>query len=270
MNVRLSLLCLVLLATVPLLAQQRYTALYDYREVNEVTGRVTTDLIRLSMEDGYYVSLSENTYQKKLVQDSLMATGLDSYTIVAMTRDMARGSRTRIFTDLRTGQRTVYEFPMTLLHYVEIPQRVGWQLTDEEREVSGIASKLARGHLYGRDWIVAYAPDVPWTVGPWKLSGLPGLVTDAMTTDSLYHFTLVELRLTGDGEEPIRPWVSDTAPSKKQSKRQVLNALRECEVNNRGWLRKIYPVSSQPEETPEEIRRNALKRKSYQYIERRE
>lgn len=251
--------------------QKRYKALYEYTERNAMTGKVTNDIIRLNSEKGYFSCVSENTYQKKLVQDSLLQTGLDPYTIVAMTRDMARGQRTRIFTDLAGNTRTVYEFPMTQIHYEEPLPVVTWELSDEVKEVNGIPSKQARGTLYGREWIVSYATDIPLPVGPWKLTGLPGLVTEAVTTDSLYHFTLISFALTPDDERPIIPSPSAPAtPSKKQSKKEVLHALHQCATNNRAWLKKLYPVSSQPEETPEDLRRMALARKSYQYIERAE
>ena len=251
--------------------QKRHKALYEYTERNSMTGKVTNDIIRLNSEKGYFSCVSENTYQKKLVQDSLLQTGLDPYTIVAMTRDMERGQRTRIFTDLADNTRTVYEYPMTQIHYEEPLPVVTWELSDEVKEVNGIPSKQARGKLYGREWIVSYATDVPLPVGPWKLTGLPGLVTEAVTTDSLYHFTLISFALTPDDELPILPSPSaQSSPSKKQSKKEVLNALHQCATNNRAWLKKLYPVSSQPEETPEDLRRMALARKSYQYIERTE
>lgn len=267
------LLSLILLLTTSFLAigQQRYTALYNYTERNATTGKVTNDIIRLNSEKGYFSCVSENTYRKKLVQDSLLQTGLDPYTIVAMTRDMARGQRTRIFTDLASNTRTVYEFPSTQIHYEEPLPAVTWELSDEVKEVNGIPSKQARGKLYGREWIVSYATDVPLPVGPWKLTGLPGLVTEAVTTDSLFHFTLISFALTPDDERPIIPSpLTASSPSKKQSKKEVLHALHQCATNNRAWLKKLYPVSSQPEETPEDLRRMALARKSYQYIERAE
>ncbi|MDD7469026.1 MAG: GLPGLI family protein [Porphyromonas sp.] len=269
----LTLCCLAIMVpnSWDLFGQDRHTALYSYTERNAMTGRVTNDIIRLNSEKGYFSCVSENTYQKDLVQDSLVQTGLDPYTIVAMTRDMARGQRTRIFTDLAGNTRTVYEFPMTQIHYEEPLPVVTWELSDEVKEVNGIPSKQARGKLYGREWIVSYATDIPLPVGPWKLTGLPGLVTEAVTTDSLYHFTLISFALTPDDERPIIPSPSAPAtPSKKQSKKEVLNALHQCATNNRAWLKKIYPVSSQPEETPEDLRRMALARKSYQYIERAE
>lgn len=269
----LTLCCLAILTSNSwvVFGQKRHKALYEYTERNATTGKVTNDIIRLNSEKGYFSCVSENTYQKDLVQDSLAQTGLDPYTIVAMTRDMARGQRTRIFTDLAGNTRTVYEFPMTQIHYEEPLPVVTWELSDEVKEVNGIPSKQARGKLYGREWIVSYATDIPLPVGPWKLTGLPGLVTEAVTTDSLYHFTLISFALTPDDERPIIPSPSvASSPSKKQSKKEVLNALHQCATNNRAWLKKLYPVSSQPEETPEDLRQMALARKSYQYIERAE
>lgn len=245
-------------------AQQRYTALYDYSERNSGSGQVTTDLIRLSSEAGYFSSVSEHSYRKLIVQDSLAQTGLDPYTVVAMTRDMGKGSRTTIITDAGVTKRTIYEFPMTRLHYEETIPDVSWELLDGETEVNGIASRRAQATLYGREWVVSYAPDIPFAIGPWKLTGLPGLVTEACTTDSLYRFTLVSFGPTPPEDQPVSRVQSK---SKKSSKKEVLEALYRCEVDNRAWLKRLYPTSCQTEVTPEELRRNAYRRKTYQYIE---
>jgi GLPGLI family protein len=266
-TIRQTILLLIgtLLLSVPYAhAQQRYTALYDYSERNDGSGQVTTDLIRLSSEEGYFSSVSEHNYRKLIVQDSLAQTGLDPYTVVAMTREMAKGSRTTIITDARVTKRIVYEFPMTRLHYEESIPDVPWELLEGETEVNGIASRRARATLYGREWVVSYAPEIPFAIGPWKLTGLPGLVTEACTTDSLYHFTLVSFGPTRSEDQPVSRVQSK---SKKRSKKEVLDALYRCEVDNRAWLKKLYPVSSQTEATPEELRQNALRRKNYQYIE---
>lgn len=262
-------LAIGLLGILPAMAQQRFTALYDYSERNAVTGEVSTDLIRLSQEAGYFSCLSENTYRKDQVQDSLAREGLDPYTVVAMTRDMARGMRTTIVTDAGLTKRVVYEFPYTFIHYEEQIPQVDWESrgSQQTKEVAGIPSKEVVGKLYGREWRVSYAPEIPFAVGPWKLTGLPGLITEAVTTDSLYHFRLVAFEPTPDKDLPVSSVRSGKVESKLMSKKEVLDGLYQSATNNRAWLKKLYPVSSQPAETPEELRRNALARKSYQYIE---
>ena len=49
------------------------------------------------------------------------------------------------------------------------------------------------GLVYGRDWTVWFAPEIPVSYGPYILGGLPGLILDAVDADELFHFTAVGL-----------------------------------------------------------------------------
>lgn len=74
----------------------------------------------------------------------------------------------------------------------EIPQ-IEWDIQDSTKNVLGYECTLATGDLYGRRWNVWFTPDIPIQNGPWKLSGLPGLILEAETTDGLYLFTATGL-----------------------------------------------------------------------------
>lgn len=61
----------------------------------------------------------------------------------------------------------------------EPQQQITWKITKDTTTISGIKSQKATTHFKGRNWIVWYAPELPFQSGPWKLNGLPGLIIEA-------------------------------------------------------------------------------------------
>lgn len=78
--------------------------------------------------------------------------------------------------------------------YRESQPQIDWTLCEERDSVCGYACHRAKARFRGRDWDVWYAPTIPLQAGPWKLSGLPGLIMRAETDG--YRFTCTDLRQT--------------------------------------------------------------------------
>ena len=53
-----------------------------------------------------------------------------------------------------------------------------WELTKEIKKINGIEAHKAFGYYRGKKWEVWYAPSIPYSFGPWKFNGLPGLVLE--------------------------------------------------------------------------------------------
>ena len=79
------------------------------------------------------------------------------------------------------------------LWYEEERPALSWKMTDRDSTVCGYACLQAKTRLYGRDWTVWFAPEIPLSYGPYILGGLPGLILDAEDVDGLFHFTAVGL-----------------------------------------------------------------------------
>ncbi len=79
------------------------------------------------------------------------------------------------------------------LWYEEERPVLSWEMTDRDSTVCGYACLQAKTRLYGRDWTVWLAPEIPLSYGPYILGGLPGLILDAEDADGLFHFTAVGL-----------------------------------------------------------------------------
>jgi hypothetical protein len=63
---------------------------------------------------------------------------------------------------------------------------ISWELLNETKNISSFNCQKARGNFRGRTYTVWFTNEIPVSLGPWKLNGLPGLILEA--TDSLNQF----------------------------------------------------------------------------------
>ena len=59
------------------------------------------------------------------------------------------------------------------------PEKITWKILPEKLTIEGISCKKATTSFKGRNWNVWFAEDLPFVSGPWKLTGLPGLIIQA-------------------------------------------------------------------------------------------
>lgn len=81
-----------------------------------------------------------------------------------------------------------------LYNYEEERYPIKWKTEEGEDTICGYACQTATGEYGGRTWIVKYAPEIPVQNGPWKLTGLPGLILDARDAEGTHHFSAIAFR----------------------------------------------------------------------------
>lgn len=77
--------------------------------------------------------------------------------------------------------------------YQESIPNMNWTLSDSTKEVCGNLCHMATCEFRGYKWIVFYS-EIPQSVGPWKLNGLPGLILEAKTEDNDHRFSAIAIR----------------------------------------------------------------------------
>lgn len=70
----------------------------------------------------------------------------------------------------------------------ESAPEIDWQLMSDSKQIGPYVCQHAVARVGGRNWHAWFAPDVPVSVGPWKLHGLPGLIVSAYDDDRQYVF----------------------------------------------------------------------------------
>lgn len=88
-----------------------------------------------------------------------------------------------------------------------------WVITYSVSNINGYDCMLATCSYHGRDWEVWFSTDLPWQDGPWKFSGLPGLVVSASDVEGLYRFDLKEIYPVS---KPVKPWVKKPKKTTRQ------------------------------------------------------
>lgn len=69
-----------------------------------------------------------------------------------------------------------------------------WKLEEGGKTVCGYPCKKATTTFRGRRWTAWYTEKIPLNNGPWKFSGLPGLITEVYDNTRVQHFKLLKVR----------------------------------------------------------------------------
>ena len=121
-----------------------------------------------------------------------------------------RKQRTEIIQRKAGGiQRYQYEEP--------IPE-LKWELMEGDSIIAGYTCQKAKTHLFGRDYIAWYAPEMELPYGPYKFNGLPGLIFKVQDTQDNFVFTLTGLQKV-KGYAPI--YIYDNNEVIKSSRKAI-------------------------------------------------
>ncbi len=69
-----------------------------------------------------------------------------------------------------------------------------WKIVKEFKKIGEIDCQKAVSNYRGRSWEVWFSKDYPVNDGPYKFSGLPGLVVQINDTDNDHRFNLIQIK----------------------------------------------------------------------------
>ncbi|PZP52223.1 MAG: hypothetical protein DI598_01195 [Pseudopedobacter saltans] len=76
---------------------------------------------------------------------------------------------------------------------------INWDIQDSTKKIGDYTCQKAVGLSKGRNYIVWFSTDLPYSYGPRRLFGLPGLILEAYdeTNRIVYHFKSLEMTTSG-------------------------------------------------------------------------
>ena len=86
------------------------------------------------------------------------------------------------------------------LKYKQTLNLMNWEIEQETKEVLGYKVQKASGSFAGREYEAWFSPELPFSDGPYKFSGLPGLILEISDVQNQYHFSLTSFQ---ELEKPV-------------------------------------------------------------------
>ena len=74
-------------------------------------------------------------------------------------------------------------------------ESIEWIITGQKKVIDSFECEEARGSFRGRDYTVWFTDALPFSFGPWKLHGLPGLIMEAHDATSEVQFVVSAVRI---------------------------------------------------------------------------
>ena len=102
------------------------------------------------------------------------------------------------------GQLTFIHMPFWITTVDTIPRLFNWQLEDGDSIICSYPCKRATLDFRGRKWNVWYSLDLPYSDGPWKFCGLPGLILSAEDSSNQFSIHCIGIE-KGDGHAICYP-----------------------------------------------------------------
>ncbi|MDE6796339.1 MAG: GLPGLI family protein [Muribaculaceae bacterium] len=153
----------------------------------------------------------ESTPKGRAVSDQLFREAVKRYTETkdeSVMEGVVYKTFLYIFRSLPKNEMTVYDKVGMLEQgcYTEPLGEIEWEIGDSTKNVLGYECVMAKTNYHGRDWTAWFAPDIPISEGPWKLTGLPGLILEATESTGQHGFIATGLESTNQEIYPIYPY----------------------------------------------------------------
>ncbi len=101
-----------------------------------------------------------------------------------------------------------------------------WVLYSDTKVINGLKCQMAAINKFGRRWIAYFSKEYSQSLGPYKFSGLPGLILEIYDTKDDYHFTAKAI------EKYSRQFEFNLSAYKNFSKRDYLVAKDNMEFGS--------------------------------------
>lgn len=79
------------------------------------------------------------------------------------------------------------------LYRLQSKDQFNWEITKEEKNEKGYQLQKAVTNFGGRKWTAWFTQNIPIPEGPYKFSGLPGLIVEIYDSQNHYHYELTKV-----------------------------------------------------------------------------
>ncbi len=205
---------------------------YAYRTNPQDTLKTYKEPMLLQVGDSHLRFLSAYLYARDTIQDNAYRQGVKSFLEIMpslqRTYKLARFTEQYLI-DLNT--RTLRgNVPVVIDNWVyteDLPTQM-WELIEGDSTILGYACKPATTTFRGRKYTAYYAPELALPYGPWKFSGLPGLILALSDEKGEHKYTAIGIEEIKEYRPLYQPVLSR---EKKGKRKEILRILSNAAKN---------------------------------------
>jgi GLPGLI family protein len=189
------------IACTPLTAQEtetafaaaRYTFLYmtDTTKPNEITSE--NMILYLGKNSSLYKSydkvLRDSAMKEQMVRLKTEAASGGGFNI--QLPPGKPGSTVSFYKNISRSKLNRVEYLLKNYLIEEELPAINWTVMQETKDIGGLSCQKATAAFRGRNYTAWFSAQLPYSNGPWKLGGLPGLIVEAADENNqvVFRFT---------------------------------------------------------------------------------
>ncbi|WP_404984416.1 GLPGLI family protein [Chryseobacterium sp. M5] len=200
---KLGILAVALLAQVTFAQTNRFV--YQVTSKPDINNKsdIKTENAYLDISAEKSMFYSEN----RIKRDSVMKANFQSGGARGFNREQMDGLRTNINYSIeknKKDQKIIYKDRLGRDQYsYEEDRPLNWKILSETTKIGDYKVQKAETDFGGRKWTAWFTTDLPYQDGPYKFSGLPGLVVKAEDSIGDYSFDLMKNYKISDFPEMV-------------------------------------------------------------------
>lgn len=148
------------------------------------------------------------------------------------------------------NEKKLYSIERLMMNSYIIPESMSalnWKVSADTATIGGLPCQKATTHFKGRDYTAWFCDELPYRAGPWKLSGLPGLIVEASDAKK-------EVMFKFDGIEKIDNTAKAKGNQEQSSTARIMfNGMDDASKNSNVIALPANAIKTSPKEF-EEVR----------------
>jgi len=215
---------------------------YDYKFIPDSNNKVDVK------KEMMYLDIDKNgsTYYShdKFINDSTTMADIQKQikSGVGNLNFNRRGSSTQISYKVKKSYPNYLTYLYTTVsmdkYKIKENEKPDWKILEEKQKIGEYNAQKATVNYLGRDWIAWFSTEIPFQDGPYKFSGLPGLIIKIEDTTGSHSMTLIGNKkvsssgLGGDAQMPSNVLVMGAGGKELEVTKQQFKKLWKDYLND--------------------------------------
>ena len=145
--------------------------------------------------------------------------------------------KTYVYKNYPLGNMTVTDgLSLQDYRYEDELNAQNWQILDSIKTILDYPCQKAVCDFRGRHWTAWFASDIPISDGPWKFSGLPGLIMEVYDRGQQYHFTIIGLQKVENEPIVFNKTYVGSKKFEKTKRKDFLKAKKKYLMDMSGYI----------------------------------